>query len=70
MTKPVLVIGGGISGITTAIEIAEVGHEVVLVEKLPYLGGKVVKFHEYFPKLCPPIADWRSISKGSGKIPE
>ncbi|MCF8349657.1 MAG: FAD-dependent oxidoreductase [Bacteroidales bacterium] len=54
MRNPILVIGGGISGITTAIEIAEVGHEVVLVEKLPYLGGKVIKFHEYFPKLCPP----------------
>jgi len=54
MKHPILVIGGGISGITTAIEIAEVGHEVVLVEKLPYLGGKVIKFHEYFPKLCPP----------------
>lgn len=54
MEKPVLVIGGGISGITTAVEIAEVGHKVVLVEKLPYLGGKVIKFHKYFPKLCPP----------------
>jgi quinone-modifying oxidoreductase, subunit QmoA len=54
LNKKVLVVGGGISGITTAIEIAEVGHEVVLIEKLPYLGGKVVKFHEYFPKLCPP----------------
>ncbi len=54
MKHPILVIGGGISGITTAVEIAEVGHEVVIVEKLPYLGGKVIKFHEYFPKLCPP----------------
>ncbi|MCF8230398.1 MAG: FAD-dependent oxidoreductase [Bacteroidales bacterium] len=54
MQNPILVIGGGISGITTAIEIAEVGHEVVLVEKLPYLGGQVIKFYEYFPKLCPP----------------
>ncbi len=52
--KPIIVIGGGISGITTAIEAAEVGYEVVLVEKLPYLGGRVIRFHEYFPKLCPP----------------
>ncbi len=54
MNKPVLIIGGGISGITTAVEIAEVGKEVILIEKEPYLGGNVVKFNNYFPKLCPP----------------
>lgn len=52
--KPILVIGGGISGITTAIELAEVGRKVILVEKLPYLGGRVIKMNNYFPKLCPP----------------
>jgi len=52
--KPTLVIGGGISGVTTAVEIAEVGKEVILIEKMPYLGGNVVKFNNYFPKLCPP----------------
>ena len=31
--KPILVIGGGISGITTTVELAEVGKEVILVEK-------------------------------------
>jgi len=52
--KHVLVIGGGISGITAAIEIAEVGHHATVLEQKPYLGGKVVQFAEYFPKLCPP----------------
>lgn len=52
--RPILIIGGGISGITTAVEIAEVGKEVILIEKEPYLGGNVVKFNNYFPKLCPP----------------
>jgi heterodisulfide reductase subunit A-like polyferredoxin len=52
--KPVLVIGGGISGVTTTVEIAEVGKEVILIEKEAYLGGNVVKFNNYFPKLCPP----------------
>lgn len=52
--NPILVIGGGISGITAAVEIAEVGRKVVLVERLPYLGGNVVKMNNYFPKLCPP----------------
>ncbi len=52
--KPILVIGGGISGITAAVEIAEVGREVILIEKEAYLGGNVVKMNNYFPKLCPP----------------
>ncbi len=50
----VLVIGGGIAGITAAIEASEAGCDVVLVEKNPYLGGRVVRSHQYFPKLCPP----------------
>lgn len=39
---------------TTAIEAAEVGYEVYLVEKGPSLGGRVVQMNQYFPKLCPP----------------
>ncbi|MCG6909651.1 MAG: CoB--CoM heterodisulfide reductase iron-sulfur subunit A family protein [Deltaproteobacteria bacterium] len=50
----ILVVGGGISGLTTALEAAEVGHEVFLVEKNPYLGGRVSQLNQYFPKLCPP----------------
>ncbi len=50
----ILVIGGGISGLTVAIETAEAGCDVVLVEKNPYLGGRVVRTNQYFPKLCPP----------------
>ncbi len=50
----VLVIGGGISGITSAIEASEAGCDVVLVEKNPYLGGRVSQMNQYFPKLCPP----------------
>ena len=52
--RTLLVVGGGIAGMTTAIEAAEVGHEVILVEKRPYLGGRVAQFYHYFPKLCPP----------------
>jgi quinone-modifying oxidoreductase subunit QmoA len=50
----ILVIGGGISGISAAADAAEFGCEVVLVEKEPYLGGRVVRMNQYFPKLCPP----------------
>ena len=52
--NPTLVIGGGMAGITAAVELAEIGREVILVEKLPYLGGQVARINEYFPKLCPP----------------
>ncbi|MCF8067583.1 MAG: CoB--CoM heterodisulfide reductase iron-sulfur subunit A family protein [Desulfobacterales bacterium] len=50
----ILVVGGGISGLTTALEAAEVGYEVFLVEQNPYLGGRVAQLNQYFPKLCPP----------------
>ena len=54
VNKPILVVGGGISGVTTAVELAEAGKEVILVEKETYLGGNVIKMNNYFPKLCPP----------------
>ena len=38
-SKPILVIGGGIAGMTAAVEAAEVGYRVILVEKEPFLGG-------------------------------
>ena len=50
----ILVIGGGISGLTAAIEASGAGCDVVLVEKSPYLGGRVAQMNQYFPKLCPP----------------
>jgi len=50
----IMVVGGGISGLTTALETAEVGYEVFLIEKNPYLGGRVAQLNQYFPKLCPP----------------
>jgi quinone-modifying oxidoreductase subunit QmoA len=50
----ILVVGGGISGLTACLEAAEVGYEVFLVEKNPFLGGRVAQLKHYFPKLCPP----------------
>lgn len=52
--KPLLVVGAGIAGVTAAIEAAEAGQPVVLVEREPSVGGRVLKNHKYFPKLCPP----------------
>jgi quinone-modifying oxidoreductase subunit QmoA len=51
----ILVIGGGFSGLTTAVDAAETGAEVIVIEKNPYLGGRVAQLNKYFPKLCPPI---------------
>jgi len=53
-SNAILVVGGGFSGITAALEAAELGYEVILVEKNPYLGGRVAQLNQYFPKLCPP----------------
>jgi len=52
--KPILVIGGGISGLTAALEAAEVGYRVIIVEKEAFLGGRVMRTYRYFPKMCPP----------------
>ncbi len=54
MYRTILVVGGGIAGITAAVEAAEAGYDVVIVEKSPYLGGRVAQLYKYFPKLCPP----------------
>ena len=50
----ILVVGGGISGMTAALEAAECGKKVVLVEKSPTLGGRTALLYRYFPKLCHP----------------
>ena len=49
-----LVVGGGIAGMTAAVETAEVGKSVLLLETKPSLGGRVASMNQYFPKLCPP----------------
>ncbi len=53
-SQTILVVGSGMSGLSAAVEAAEVGFDVVIVERNPYLGGRVAQFHHYFPKLCPP----------------
>jgi heterodisulfide reductase subunit A len=51
ITKRALVIGGGISGIQAALDIANGGYEVILVEKSPSIGGHMIQLSETFPTL-------------------
>lgn len=54
ITKRALVIGGGIAGIQTALDIADGGYEVLLVEKTSSIGGHMIQYSEVFPTLdCP-----------------
>jgi heterodisulfide reductase subunit A len=51
VTKRALVIGGGIAGIQAALDIADCGHHVVLVEREPSIGGHMAQLSETFPTL-------------------
>ncbi len=51
VTKRALVIGGGIAGIQTALDIAEAGFPVDIVEKKPTIGGKMAQLDKTFPTL-------------------
>ena len=51
VTKRTLVIGGGIAGIQAALDVANAGYEVVLVEKEPSIGGHMSQLSETFPTL-------------------
>ncbi len=62
--NPVLIIGGGHSGVSAALEITEsVDKEVYIVEKRPYIGGRVLQMYKYFPKLCPPFCGFEINTK-------
>ncbi len=51
ITKTALVIGGGISGIQAALDIANCGHKVIMIERDPSIGGHMSQLSETFPTL-------------------
>jgi len=51
VTKRALVIGGGIAGIQTALDIADAGYEVDIVERTPSIGGRMSQVDKTFPTL-------------------
>jgi len=51
LTKRALVIGGGIAGIQAALDIADAGYPVTLVERTPSIGGRMAQYDKTFPTL-------------------
>lgn len=51
LTRRTLVIGGGIAGIQAALDLADNGYEVVLVEKRPTIGGAMAQLDKTFPTM-------------------
>ena len=51
VVKRALVIGGGIAGMQTALDIADAGYDVDIVEKNPTIGGKMAQLDKTFPTL-------------------
>jgi heterodisulfide reductase subunit A len=51
LNKETLIVGGGIAGIQAALEIANAGYHVYLVEREPSIGGKMGQFDKTFPTL-------------------
>ena len=74
-SKDVLVVGGGIAGLTAAKEIAATGYRAVLVEQAPEFGGRVAQMHKISPSTPPyrelqdnPIAALIAEVEGEGRI--
>ena len=51
VTQAALVIGGGVAGIEAAIELADAGHKVILVEKEPSIGGIMAQLDKTYPTM-------------------
>ena len=51
VTQRALVIGGGVAGIESALELAEAGHKVTLVEKYPSIGGIMAQLDKTYPTM-------------------
>jgi heterodisulfide reductase subunit A len=51
VTQRALVIGGGIAGIEAALELADAGHKVTLVEKQPSIGGVMAQLDKTYPTM-------------------
>ena len=50
--REVMIIGGGLAGLSTAAILSEAGKKVVVIEKEPYLGGQVARLNKVMPRMC------------------
>lgn len=51
-SRDAAVVGGGLAGLTTALDLAEAGIRVILIEKEHFLGGNVARLNKIFPRMC------------------
>jgi heterodisulfide reductase subunit A len=55
VTRRALVVGGGIAGLSAALDLAEAGVETILVERAPSVGGRMAQLCKTFPTMDCPI---------------
>jgi len=55
VTKRALVVGGGIAGLTAALDLADAGVDTILVEREPSVGGRMAQLCKTFPTMDCPI---------------
>ncbi len=71
--KSALIVGGGLAGMQAAVDLADLGFEVHLVEKTPFLGGLAARAGRFFPTddcaICiqPPTSDVKTVTHTSRK---
>lgn len=67
MNAPVVVVGGSLCGMAAAARLAAVGHDVVLLEREPRLGGRWVAATDVLPPVVALPAAWRDLFKKTGR---
>ena len=61
--KEIIIIGGGISGLTTAHELVEQGYDVTILERNEIVGGIARTYQNEDQKICPIEYSWRAYGK-------
>ncbi len=70
INRRVLVVGGGIAGMTASLDLAEGGYEVILLEREPALGGHMAQLSRTFPDLDPAFSGFLSKASEVEKHPK